>query len=262
MTIDCILFYSGADIDLLKLRLKEHSKFVDLFLICEIATDFHGNEKEMHESEINKLSKQYNIEYCQLDTGYTTDPFEIAKYWRNHVVSLLNSPGFSEAKNTDTIIVTDLDEILNASKWNYTPDMGLMAVETKLYYYYFNLFSGEMWTNGFVAPYGFIKDKDISDIRYNYTRRKYDTGLLRDAGWHFAWLGGKEVIKDKYRNFGQAEGWNPALASDEYIDHILKDRILFTDSRELEIVPIDNSFPTDLRQNVINYSKYLFEFEK
>jgi len=263
MTIDCILFYGGVDLDLLKLRLKEHSKFVDLFVISELIHDFHGIPRETHENEIHELAQDYPIQsgaLCCADMGY--DPFQIANEWRNHFKLCMNSPGCVRVEDTDTIIVTDLDEILNPKTWNYTHDMGLMAVETRLYYYYLNLSAGSMWTNGFVAPYGFIKDKDISELRYNYTRRKYPTGLMCDAGWHFAWLGGKDIIKDKYRNFGAAEGWNPALQSDDYIDHILQDRILFTDGSELEIVSVDNSYPDTIRKNLINFAKFMYEFKK
>jgi len=262
MTIDCILFYGGADLDLLKLRLAEHSKFVDRFLICETQQDFHGQSKLEHGGQITRLMADYDITYRAL-YEWPADlltPFDKSNYWRNYIKFLLDY--YMKAQPNDTIIFTDLDEILNPKMWNYTPDMGLMAVELKLYYYFVNLSAGGMWYNGFVAPYGFVKDKDVTDLRYNNSRRKHPAGILRNAGWHFAWLGGKEVIRDKFRNFGAAEGWNPALASDEYIDHILRDRILFSNSQPLELVPIDSSYPDELRFNSGKYLKFLYDIEK
>lgn len=257
MIYDCIIIYNN--LDLLRLRVAEHS-FVDYFVISQMAVDFHHQHKAVHPKEIAAIMGDRKYHYNAIsDFPPDLTPFEMARYWRG---SLMTSLAYAGADLDDTILCTDLDEIIDHRAFNYDASMGLATFRLKLYYYYLNLYSGSTWTNGFIGPYGLVRKYHPQDLRYNYQRGKIPMVRLEDTGWHFAWIGGRDAILDKYRNFGVAEGWDQRLSKPEYVDHLLQNRLLFHNGAELELVPIDNTFPDELRYNLNRYTHLLYEYEK
>lgn len=261
MTFDCIILWgdnNNVDIPILELRLREHKSFVDHFIICEIGTDFLNQKKRTHFNEIMDIAERVGVivtyDCIEQWPDDLTGVHERNNYWRDRFKSIL--PIYAEPG--DVVICTDLDEIISSRAYNYDVSMGLMAVEFKFYYYYLNLYTGK-WHNGFICPYEFIGDKSIVDLRYNYPRRKWDTGLLKEYGWHFSWLGGKEVIKNKFIQGGNIDGWPTYLNDDEAIETMLRDRIRFDNGTQLQLVPIDNTYPEYLRRNMHLYMKYIYE---
>lgn len=255
MVIDAIIFY--GDCDQLEIRLAEHNSFVDRFVICENLNDFtHKKKPQQYDAERFK-------KYADKITYYTVEQWpegcetleHISGFWRDELHYGIKQ---QHPQPDDVVICTDLDEIISRDKWHYTPNMGLCAVEYRASYYFVNLISGT-WVNGFVCPFSFLMGKHINDLRYNWhhCRRKYDTWLLRNYGWHFSWLGGAEVIKDKYRNFGRYEGWDARLADDAYVQSLLNDGIRFDNGQRLTKIDIDESFPDEIRLNQNKYKHFI-----
>ena len=203
MTIDLCPFYS--EIDLLLLRLNQHS-FVDKFIIWEFGMDFQGQTKPLHfRDNIAKFDKfKDRIIYRQFDYLAGNNPFERAKSYRDVIL-----PELRQYNDFDVVLSTDTDELIQ----NIDDFTGaITAPELRWYVYFMNYYAG-VWVNGSLCTVRDLKDKSLYDLRYNHhhDRQKWKSELLKDSGWHFSWLGDHVVIKDKFRNFGEAEGWDKQL---------------------------------------------------
>lgn len=256
MTYDLIILYGQPD--LLSLRLHQHS-FVDKFVIVETHRDFQNQRKELvfDDSRFRKFADK--IHYTTIkswpDDAFT--PHDKADYWRNVCRDELKKLG---VKDSDTVIFTDPDEILSERTFNKYKG-GLSHPRFTNYMYYLNV-RRDHWTAGFISDYGFMKDKDMTTLRYNYHRRQYDCKVLHDAGWHFSWLGGREVLQDKYRNFKGVEQWPPDFEDDEWVDNLLANRIDFVNGKVLPVVGINKNFPKHLQDNRYKFKEYIYRKPK
>jgi len=251
MTIDLCPFY--CELDLLLLRLHQHS-FVDKFYIWEFDRDFQGKIKPTYFKDNLKLFDQFKdrIIYRHFDYLPGNTPQERAKNYRDIILTEIR-----QFNDFDVIINTDTDEILK-SITGFSG--GITATQMSWYVYYMNYYGGK-WTNGSICTVKDLKDKSLFDLRYNFHsgRRKWKTDLLLDCGWHFSWLGTHEQMKDKYRNFGQGEGWTEKLLDEAYFNEIREKRIRFWNGLPLQLVEIDNSFPEYLFKNQNKFKQYIYE---
>lgn len=89
------------------------------------------------------------------------------------------------------------------------------------------------------------------------------------SGWHFTYLGGKEMIKNKIRNFSHQEFNVPEILSDKFIDSCIKNGYSLVDyylkpdrvERSYVIKSIDY-FPEDLKIIIENYPDLIISEEK
>ena len=251
MIIDLIPF--NNKLDTLLMRLNCHD-FVDKFYITEFRHNIIGQPKPLHIQDNWHLFERFKdrIEYRVYDKFPNLSSFQCSDYWRDLLLDEIRQ------LPTDTIVInTDKDEIIDSRKiGNYTG--GVMTLEMSLYVYYLNLYSGR-WINGTICTVDDLKDKKLSMLRYVNTNRAYEHGVLNNMGWHFSWLGGYKAFKEKYDTFGKQEGWDARLTDEAYVNTILRDKIRFWDKGELELVPIDGSYPNEIRYNLNKYTEHIYE---
>ena len=89
--------------------------------------------------------------------------------------------------------------------------------------------------------------------------------IIKDSGWHFSFLGGKEMIKYKIKNFSHQEYNIPEIVSDDYIEFCIQNGYsLFEYYKNPSAKPkyekLDLSYlPLDLRNIVIKYKNLIVE---
>lgn len=251
MIIDLCPFYS--ELHLLELRLHQHT-FVDRFIIWEFEYDFQDQIKPLHFRNNLECFEQFadRITYYSFGKMQGNTPHEKARHYRDIILPELNS-----LHDSTVIINTDTDEILR-SLAGYNG--GIAHPLMDWYVYYMNYFAGN-WLNGSVCTMDHLRGKSLYDLRYNHVhdRRKWPSYIMADSGWHFSWTGEHDIIKDKFRNFGNAEGWDKRLLDRQYFESLRERGVKHWNETPLIHRDIDGSFPDYLVKNKHLYKKYLHE---
>lgn len=247
---DCFTFYN--EFELLELRMTVLDEVVDKFVIVEANKTQKGNPKEFNFEKRKDDFKKWEskIIYVKADAAPECDggdDWRIENYQRDCILQ-----GLTRCKPDDIILISDVDEIpkpeLLADLYNapltYTRkrnksvikriyhffprlihpslffkrvcdviDRSAVAMEMDVYYYYLNCRShGVIWTT--VA----VKYKNIKTPQYWRNQREV-IPKIRNAGWHFSYMGGEKKIKEKLHSIIEGD---EKLDSDEHIEDCLK----------------------------------------
>lgn len=254
--IDSFLFFN--EVDLLDLRLNILYDYVDCFVITESDRTFSGNEKQFNYLKNKNKFKKFEdkIIYNQI-----TIPENISITWdreifqRNSALSLIREK-FNEE---DLIITSDIDEIpsvevlKNYSDWFKIDN--LYHLKQDMYMYYLNNFKTSQWFGSRICSLSFLNDKTIDDIRQATEDEDKLTGfIIENGGWHFTYLGGKEMIKYKLESFSHQEYNNDWIKLN--IEKCINNNIdILGRNESYKLVSInENDFPEYIVQNIEKYS--------
>ena len=81
---------------------------------------------------------------------------------------------------------------------------------------------------------------------------------VRDGGWHFSWMGGVQRIQEKLAAYAHQERNRPDIAATGNIEQSLQEgRLFFDPERQLEFVPLDDTFPRYLREHPEIFSNWI-----
>jgi beta-1,4-mannosyl-glycoprotein beta-1,4-N-acetylglucosaminyltransferase len=271
MIYDCFIFYN--ELELLELRLQELAGVVDKFVLVE-ATQTHSNKpKPLYYQENRARFSAFHdqiIHVAMDDLPPSPDAFEVERFHRNGIVR-----GLVNCKPDDWILVSDLDEIPRPSVVTQLAEDvpfndGLLAnlghgllssafvkfifyrrglrrrlrrnhpfiwrFEQSLYRYFLNCKSNHVSFGSRM-----VRFRDYScaeEIRHSGYK------MVKDAGWHFTYMGGGERIADKLKAFSHQE-YNTAEHTDaQRIDErINRGELLFGKNEQITFVPVDKTFP-------------------
>lgn len=250
MIYDCFVFYN--ELDLLELRLNILADAVDHFVIGESDYTFSGKKKDLIFWKNRKRFKEFHhkiVHTCIPSEG--TNSWERERHQRN---SLLNQIW---PRPDDIVLISDVDEI---------PRPELLAnIEQPttfiqaFYYFCVDLAVGETW-----GPW---RGTTGSKFKYMSTpellRATRGAGALdiENGGWHFSCLGGPEMICQKIQAFSHTELDTPLFTDQEKIlQRILNQSDPFDRGGSLTKVPIDETYPQYLRDNLDKYPHFLSNY--
>lgn len=289
MIIDTFLF--SNDFNALKIRLKELSEVVDLFIISESKYTFSGKRKKLYltenMSELGDYSKKIVI------VKNTRKYLTLIPWTREHRQRQLITKYLKKLKinHSDLIIHSDCDEIPrnNIIKSLYDRKTSVNCIlELNNYQCYLNLPSGK-WKRGRVITGDLYKsiNKIHKDIFINemlghrrhrfpilrvpkYATDRYfflwhlpeiilkfkNLEVVRNAGWHFNNLLSEKQLIAKVESSSHTEYNNDGFKS-----LILKRKRsghdIFSGSK-LNFVDIDDSFPRAVTDNIEDWSDFIF----
>jgi hypothetical protein len=218
MIKDCFPYFNERE--LLELRINLLQDHVDEFVICEANRTHSGNPKELTlEKTIEELKlpkeKIRIIEVDLPDKESVPDDYDRERMQRNAASKMI---GYN-----DIAFVSDCDEIMNPEFIAYytmiaknNPNsilrlpmaflMGRADMRA-----YDALEQPIAWSPGFICMGHHIERYTLSEIRESQSRGLFnvaykdiftvDEGIIKDAGWHFSWMGGAERMKMKYKSF-------------------------------------------------------------
>lgn len=247
MIIDSFIF--GWELDLLQCRLEELYDHVDQFLIIEGRRTFRNEPKELcYEQNADRFKPWADkIRYHIIDNFDNTpdDPWQREYHSRKETAQAT-----ATASDESILLMSDVDEIPH-------PDGIKKAVE---------LLQAGAETVSFLHPFHSMavdwkhpdKIHGLVATTLKYARSQPSFMTIRDrrmlaptiddykAGWHFTWLGGKELIQRKAASFSHTE---------DYIQNYIKDmgEQLFIDGfhvlgEKLTPIDIDETFPKYIRE--------------
>ena len=283
MIYDCFTFFN--ELDLLEIRLNTLAPVVDRFVIAEATRTHSGKPKELL---FEKNRERYaafadKITYVVVDDllpeeEIAKDTFNLPWVNENRQRNALIR-GLSDAKDDDVIMVSDLDEIprpecVEDAVLLLSSGARRVRFEMSFFNFYLNFknYSYAKWMLGTMAIcFGGLKDDSLfSGIKPDrYTQVSENGGntlhkvrflsadkVLKNAGWHFSYLGGVDAIQRKLAAFAHSEF---ATVPREILERRLQNGDdLFGRAGKSFAEPIDGSFPAYVVAHKDTLTKYIF----
>lgn len=250
MIIDCFPYFNEKE--LLELRINLLYDHIDRFVISEGDHTHSGYPKEFTLLDtLHKLNLpdgwESKIFYVPVSMpNYTEEPnaWVRERMQRDAAIAFITEE--------DIAIISDCDEIINPEFIEYYCNIAtrnpnnilripMVFLCSKANLRVFNNKNEPVnWSAPFIALPQHLKKYTLSQIRESYALGiniefkdifTIDEGIIKDAGWHFSWMGNKERTKTKLESFLH---WNEVKITNDYIaeensidllgrtDHILK----------------------------------------
>ena len=266
-TYDCFMFYNEYEFDLLEMRMSILDEKVDKFLIVQANRTFSGAPKSYVTFEDTRFARFKNkIITANVDGTNWKEDIEPFEFWlRDRTKDALEQCGI---KDSDLVILSDLDEIPNPATQLYSPMLDIpVTLPLKFYCYYINcqVFVKEgppyRWSRTKKFRFGSLKSMDEATKHLpkevlcpelgpidGFSRLRHTDFPIEPSawGWHFSSLGGADRIHQKYLT-----GGNQSVDM-EYIREHMRTLKVFDDEdgRRMRFVEIDNSYPKYILDNI------------
>jgi beta-1,4-mannosyl-glycoprotein beta-1,4-N-acetylglucosaminyltransferase len=280
---DCFCYFNEDLI--LELRFETLWDEVDVFVISEASYSHAGIAREPM-FDISRFQKYASkIRYLRLDERPEgpNDFWKNENFIRNHVAK-----GLYDAKPTDWILVSDVDEIPNPNKIaTYDPKYLRADFDQRYYSYYFNnLWVGDVDASGKLKPNSNIwRGSKITTYQYfvdffkanatsvrNYKSKGvfrsikrtwfkwFNVQLIPDGGWHFTWVFSLNNIIKKIENTAHQEFNRPEYKNPQKIKELIASgRDFHKPHSRYQLQPIDQQFPKYLMENQATFSEFLLQ---
>lgn len=252
MIIDCFPYFNEKE--LLELRINLLYDYVDKFIITEGDHTHKGDPKKLTFLDVLQtldLPEGWNSKIFYVPVNMPNASIEPNSWVRERMQRDAAAAYISE---NDIAIISDCDEIIDPSFINYYCSiaktntdnilripMAFLCSKANLRVYHTTNIPIP-WNSGFIVLPYHLKKYTLSQIResraLNIDNIEFkdifavDHGIIKDAGWHFTWMGDRNRAEIKLKSFLH---WNEVQLKDNYTakenetdllgrpDHILKD---------------------------------------
>jgi len=261
------MFYD--EVDLLYLKIKEESPYVDRIIVVESYLTHSGQSKPLN-FPLEILDENKKVIYIAASKDDFSD---CPDRWDREVRQRDIAARRFYIENDDIIIATDVDEIISGENIprivSATRQHGLVRLDMRLFFYYINVMQPWYICSHPYAVTGRIYSENPS-LSYLRTGPNRNDGTfhsnayhLSNCGNHFGWLGGVEKIKEKFNNFCHTEYDTPEIrAGIEDRFNTLGNIVGRTDQPAFVVIDIDELYPKTIRDNLSNWTKYIRNKEK
>lgn len=277
---DCFPFFN--ELDLLEIRLHELSDVVDRFVLAESTVTFSGKPKPLLFAKNRERYAKFldRIEHIVVDDT----PASVRSPWqrRTHQSNSL-ARGLEQIDGDDIVIFSDVDEIPRASAVRAAPEhlktrFDVLCFELRMYNYFVNFESEERWLRsgprairfsnlGRIEPLRKVKGPVAGSVRNTIRglRAAFEMGrpvrrtLIRDAGWHFTYLGGMEAIINKVKSYAGHETVSQEILDPERLAARIRSGLSVdvNSNTRLGYRPLDDSFPRYLLENRERFGSFI-----
>ncbi len=232
-----ITLYNGEKF-LLDIRREILKDVVDLFIVKQGSTTFSGLPRELF------VPDQENTKTEVINFPENLDTWGRDRYQRGHILDL-------EKYGVDDnwiVLTSDLDEVPdpNALEWlkeNFEDDE-IYSFEQTMFQFFLNVVNtSESWAGTRACSLETYKKIDAETLR-----QQYMTNVLPNAGWHWSFLGGKQMIENKIKSYAHQE-YNSEFILNDINRKINENKDIFERGFVLKTVVIDENFPEYIREN-------------
>jgi beta-1,4-mannosyl-glycoprotein beta-1,4-N-acetylglucosaminyltransferase len=277
---DCFNFFN--ELDVLEMRLNILYNYVDYFVIVESSVTHTGLDKEYFfeknkERFSNFLDKiiYFKVEdtpnnFTNLPPAYD-DTVELIYEFilkQNNRFNRYTQPDYGRdffqkecvrrplinCDDDDIILISDADEIPNPEILSKLSELDLdniYSLNQTMYYYYLNVFKESTWYGTKLSKYKNIKNLSFNEIRGDESL----SSKIPNGGWHFSFMGGAEMVKNKMLSYSAKDMTNDYVLSN--IPQNIKNNIDPFFRGKLTTVQIDSTYPKYLIDNLKKYSKFI-----
>lgn len=204
MIFDCFPFYN--ELDLLEMRLRELDGHVDRHVLVESPSTHSGKDKPLYYADNKERFAAWSdkIIHVVLRLPDKLPNVEKPRWVRENMQrdGLRIGLHCAAAKPDDVVLVSDADEIPRGNSveefaWHVKRGKqagGLL----RFYYYYLNGFRDYPWRSLIALPAAACIQTAPTEWRIGHMKRTIKMEHVEEAGWHFSFLGGAEVVYDKF----------------------------------------------------------------
>jgi beta-1,4-mannosyl-glycoprotein beta-1,4-N-acetylglucosaminyltransferase len=252
--IDSFLFFN--ELDILSIRLNEMYDQVDFFILLESTKTFQLKDKPLIYLENKHLFKDFEKKIIH----YIYDPEILhTEYFlmENNQRKALRTPIDSIIEKDDYILMSDVDEIIKSNvlkQIRNNPPVTPKVFVQSLSYNFINTIVEEPldhknWKGSVIIPYiEYVNNNNLQAWR----DIKDTLPIIENAGWHFSFMGGKEMIKTKIESYSHTE-YNNSLYTDLFK---IEDRM-----KSLKDPLNRNNFKLRLEKNLHNFPISSLKFQ-
>ncbi|QIM50961.1 hypothetical protein [Hydrogenophaga crocea] len=196
---DCFT-YDGEEC--LDLRLRTHWDRVDVFVIVEASVTFSGLAKPLSFDADRHAWARDKIRYIPLDAD---DFAGCETAWdRERLQRNALQRGYADAAPDDLVVIADVDEVLQPERLTPVAPGTVHVFEQLLLYFYCDYLqvSEPFWRKALAVCGETALRHTPEDLRNSKTLRPtLREVIVPDAGWHFSYLGGMEMVEKKLERF-------------------------------------------------------------
>lgn len=248
-----VITYNGEK-DLFDLRYNILKDWTDEFIVCESPTTFTGKPKPLYFEQIK--DKYPEVRYYVNDENYSPEELALASsspntkgapHWQREFLQKERiKDALKHLKDDDIVFIGDCDEI------RVPTIRGVFGkLRLRVYPYYLNNESDEVFYGTLVAPHKMIKNECLNHLRTDAPIDKWF------SGWHFTSQGGEEEVRRKLNDSYTSESYNTELVQNNLKTNIeqRKDYI----GRNFEMRIDESNWPEYLKNNREKYKHLLYE---
>jgi beta-1,4-mannosyl-glycoprotein beta-1,4-N-acetylglucosaminyltransferase len=251
------------EFDLLDLKIKEETPYVDKLYVVEGALYHQGGRKPQLYPK-NKYKDNPKVHYIYLDEKAFS---KCERPWDREAIMRDIIQDIVEYNDDDVWLVSDMDEIICGDKIPLIAEEvriqinGYVCVCPVLYYYYINTQYPRSMSYG--NPISAVMGNTARLFTFTHLRTR-KTGLaakrVYGCSHHFSYLMTPELISQKLRNTAHVEYSGPKY-SDIYR---VKDRISRLEDvcgrgGRMTVVEIDDTYPKTILNNLKDWDKYIYK---
>lgn len=162
--------------------------------------------------------------------------------------------GLINCKNSDIILISDVDEIPNHTVFAKAKKIKIAAsLEMNNYYYFINCIGSKKISVAKLVKYRYLLIKDPQEIRDNTLYP-----LIHNAGWHFSYLGGLAFVRTKIESFAHQEHNTPDNKKLTTLHFNITNGLdIFSRPFKYQFTKIDKTLPQYLLDNLPKFDKYI-----
>ena len=263
---DCFM-YNNEDI-VLEVRLNTLAKYVHKFVIVESRYDHQGNKKKLN-FRLKKFKKFKNkINYIIVDDTpenikkpHKGGESLVEQHQRNSIIK-----GLKNADDNDLIILSDVDELPDLNKLKEYDKRNYAVFSQRMFMYKLNLLNlrENNWHGSRIClKKNFISPQWLRNLKfkkYPFWRidKKQNLQIIKNGGWHFAYLHNPENISKKIKSFAHGEFNKTDITNEDAIKKkILTGKDIFDRGYQLKRVEIDSTFPKYIYHNKEKLKKWI-----
>jgi beta-1,4-mannosyl-glycoprotein beta-1,4-N-acetylglucosaminyltransferase len=280
---DCFNFFN--ELDILEIRLNILYDYVDYFVIVESSVTHTGVEKEFIFDKNKERFSKFLDKIILYKVSDTPNDFVNLIYSEDETINKINDyivlqtnrfnrwaqhdygrdffqkecvrRPLINCEDDDIILVSDADEIPNPEILLNLKELDLdnnrYSLNQTMYFYYLNIFKESTWYGTKISKY-----KNIKNISFNELRGDESLTIkITNGGWHFSFMGGKEMVKTKMMSYSAKDMANDHVLSS--ISENMENNIDPFFRGGLTKVEIDFTYPKYILNNLENYSHLIKE---
>jgi beta-1,4-mannosyl-glycoprotein beta-1,4-N-acetylglucosaminyltransferase len=262
--VDCTFF--NDELDILEIRLAEHDKFCDYFVIVEGNRTFANKYKpyyfDLSNPRIMNIWMKYKdkIYYHRISEYPSFESWGMENFSRRSTgIGIENFKSRGLINDNDFVLLSDVDEIVDHKcmsgvsifedelvyQWNFNQSFR---------YFYFNCVAvNEPWS----AP-AMVRVRDYNDPhKVRHHNFEHSVCFIKNGGWHFSYMGGPESIVNKLESTAHRELDRPELKDISEIYSKIKNKKDPLDRKDYIFEYIeDDNYPQFVLDNLDRFGKY------
>jgi hypothetical protein len=253
---DVTPFYN--ELDVLDFRLHHVYDHVDYVVIVEGDRTYPGKKYDSM-----YLANKDRYKWAEDKIIHVTVPLKEnpVDRWENEAIQHDGTiMGFMDAQPDDLIFWTvGVDEIIKHEYYHRDYDVP-HCLSLDNYYYYFN---GKDIGEKPDHPMPMVfKYKHLDTNVQTFWERRHGFPTINSAGWHFSYLGGIDLIKQKLEAYSHVENDTDEVKA-KLEENIKAGKDIFgRPDHEFEFVKIDETFPDELVKNQEKYKHLIYEVKE